>query len=487
MPRPVDLAGMRVLVMGLGRFGGGIGVTRWLVEQGADVTVTDLADENTLADSLRRLDGLPVSYRLGRHNERDLDGTQLLVVSPAVDKARSAFFQTAILCGIPWTSENNLFFERCRGRIIGVTGSVGKSTTTAMIGEVLRAHFAEQRDPPKVFVGGNIGRSLLQDLPQIGPRDVVVLELSSFQLEDLAAIRIGPHHAVLTNIRPNHLDRHGTMAAYVDAKMNIVRFLRGPGSITYNADDLELTRALGQLRSASLDAGSRHPVSYLDSRAGVHVENDVIVASRGLPGPGAAEGTARPAGFEPVIRTAELGVPGRHNVCNAMLAVSVGMLYGSGNETMAQALRGFRGLPHRLEFVAEVGGVRYYNDSKSTTPDSAIMAVEAFEAPVVLIAGGFDKGVSFEALGQTAAQRCRAVVCVGATREAIAQAVRRSAPARAPDVRLAQTFDEAVATARRLARPGDVVLLSPACASYDLFTNYEERGERFRAIVNAPG
>jgi len=486
MPTPVDLAGMRVLVMGLGRFGGGIGVTRWLVEQGADVTVTDLADETTLADSLRQLDGLPVSYRLGQHNERDLDGTQLLVVSPAVDKARSAFFQTAILSGIPWTSENNLFFERCRGQIIGVTGSVGKSTTTAMIGEVLRAHFSEQRDPPKVFVGGNIGRSLLQDLPQIGPRDIVVLELSSFQLEDLAAIRIGPHHAVLTNIRPNHLDRHGTMAAYVDAKMNIVRFLREPGSITFNADDEELARALGRVRPLSPDGGLWCPVSEHDSRAPVRLEGEAIVACRNMPGLTAGCAVAgSPGVYEPVIRTADLGVPGRHNVRNAMLAVGVGLLYGAGNDAMARALRAFRGLPHRLEFVAEVGGVRYYNDSKSTTPDSAIMAVEAFEAPVVLIAGGYDKGVSFDALGQAAARRCRAVVCVGNTRQAIADAVRRSAAACAPEVRLAEGFDEAVAVARRLAHPGDVVLLSPACASYDLFANYEERGERFRTIVRA--
>jgi len=489
MGASAELAGKRVLVMGLGRFGGGIGVTRWLVGQGADVTVTDQADAASLAASMKQLEGLPVQYRLGGHDIADLAGVDLLVVSPAVDKGRSEFVKAALARGIPWTSENNLFFERCRGQIIGVTGSIGKSTTTAMIGEVLRAGFAGQADPPEVRVGGNIGKSLLEELPGIRRRDVVVLELSSFQLEDLAQIRMGPHHAVITNLRPNHLDRHGTMAAYADAKLNIVRFLRPHGSIVFNADDAELKRLLCEVRPEEIDSGYKRPVSYEDRSAWVHVERETIMVYRELgelpPGCATAD---RVGAFEPLMRIAEMGTPGRHNVYNAMLAVNVGLLFGASNAAMAGALRAFRGLPHRLEYVAEIGGVRYYNDSKSTTPDSAITAIEAFDVPVVLIAGAgrHDKGSSFESLGKVVASRARAIVCLGVTRERIREAVLRAVGGGAgPVVRLVETFDEAVAAARELARPGDVVLLSPACASWGMFANYEERGERFKQIVRS--
>jgi UDP-N-acetylmuramoylalanine--D-glutamate ligase len=514
-----DLSGKRVLVMGLGRFGGGIGVTRWLVGQGAAVTVTDQADATSLSDSLKQLEGLPVRYRLGGHDAADLAGIDLLVVSPAVDKNKSEFFQAAAARGIPWTSENNLFFERCEGQIIGVTGSIGKSTTTAMIGEVLRAGFASaekessaQRkagfadrggmhparlaggtpaprlaDPPRVWVGGNIGKSLLDDLPSIRRRDVLVLELSSFQLEDLARIRTGPHHAVLTNLRPNHLDRHGTMDAYADAKMNIVRFLRPHGSIIFNADDADLTRLLKDVRPEDVDSGYKRPISYDDRNAWVHVERDTIMVYRELgelpPGHATAD---RVGAFEPLMRISEMGSPGRHNVYNAMMAVNVGLLFGASNEAMAGALRAFHGLPHRLEYVAEVDGVRYYNDSKSTTPDSTITAIEAFDVPVVLIAGAgqHDKGLPFDAMAEALAKRARAVVCLGKTREKIRDSVLKAVGQGAgPVVRLVETFDEAVSAARDLARPGDVVLLSPACASWGMFTNYEERGDRFKQIV----
>ncbi len=482
-----ELTGRRVMVMGLGRFGGGIGVTRWLVGQGALVTVTDADTEANLADSMRQLDGLPVRFRLGGHDERDLDGIELLVVSPAVDKARSAFFQAAAARGIPWTSENNLFFERCAGQIVGITGSIGKSTTTAMIGEVLSAGLAERPDPPRVLVGGNIGRSLLDELPNIRRQDVVVLELSSFQLEDLAVVRRGPAHAVLTNIRENHLDRHGTMDAYIDAKMNIVRFLREHGSIVFNADDPALRAALNRVRPEIPDAGYKRPVSYDNLDAWVHVEGDVIMVYREMSElPPGRHSVDRVGAFEPLMRTGELGAPGRHNVYNAMIAINVGLLFDASGTAIVRALRGFRGLPHRLEFVAEIDGVRYYNDSKATTPDAAITALEAFDCPIVMIVGGYDKHISFEAMARKLAERAAAVVCLGDTREKIASDLSRCrAPGGGPAVRIADGFDEAVRTARDLARPGHVVLLSPACASYDMFTNYEERGERFQQIVRS--
>lgn len=500
----VSPAGKRVLVMGLGRFGGGVGVARWLAAQGAHVTVTDLADESKLTDSIAQLADLPIRYRLGGHDLSDLDDLDWLVVSPAVDKAKSDFFREAVRRGIPWTSETNLFLERCPGYVIGITGSVGKSTTTAMIGAVLSAAVAARADGRRVFVGGNIGRSLLDALPEMSERDFVVLELSSFQLDDLAAVRVGPHLAVLTNLAPNHLDRHGTMESYASAKMNLVRLLRPGGRVIVNGDDAPMMTALEATLAESSARPVVSPVRFDDSAACVHVRDGMIVArlttspSPAPPrGDSSSSATSAPAAdarahdVVPILATAELGVPGRHNVANALLAVAVGTRCGVSTTMIADALRHFAGLPHRLEYVATVDGVRYYNDSKCTTPDAARTAITAFDGPVVVIAGGYDKGSSFDALGRLLARRARGIVCLGKTRQAIATAVASAVAAepeaasdgRAPTVRLADRFDDAVAAARSMARPGDVVLLSPACASWDMFTNYEERGERFKHIV----
>ncbi|MGB2823557.1 MAG: Mur ligase family protein, partial [Phycisphaerae bacterium] len=212
----VDPAGKRITVVGLGRFGGGVGVTRWLCERGARVTVSDKAPAEQLDDSVRRLDGLDVALHLGSHEERDFLEADLLVVSPAVPP-EMPMLRAADDAGVPRTTEINLFLHRCRAPVVGVTGTVGKSTTTAMIGEVLARRFT-------THVGGNIGRSLLSDLPRIRPDHVVVLELSSFQLERLPEIAVGPHVALVTNLAANHLDRHGTLEAYADAKKNILRF-----------------------------------------------------------------------------------------------------------------------------------------------------------------------------------------------------------------------------------------------------------------------
>ncbi len=441
----VSLANRRVIVMGLGRFGGGVGVTRWLAGQGARVLVTDQAPESELADSVRQLDGLPLRWRLGGHDPADLDACDLLVVSPAVDKVRSEFFQAARERDIPWTSEMNLFLERCPARLVGITGTAGKSTTTAMTGLVLQSEAAGSGlRGRRVFVGGNIGRSLLDDLNAMRPEDVAVLELSSFQLEDAAEVRRSPSIALLTNLRENHLDRHGTMDAYADAKLNIVRFQSRTDVVLVHERETDLRRRVDAVRPRS---------------------------------------TVRAFGDEATLATLAgvLRVPGRHNRDNAAGALAIAAELGVGREEALEALRGFTGLPHRLEFVAERDGVRFYNDSKSTTPESARIALEAFDQPVVVLLGGYDKHVSFERLGSVVAARARAAVCYGAVREQIAASVRGAN--RSATVECVDDLPGAVAAARRLARSGDVVLLSPACASYDQFRNYEQRGDVFRSLV----
>ncbi len=442
-----SLTGWRVVVMGLGHFGGGIGVTRWLVGQGAQVTVTDQAPAERLADSVRQLEGLPIRFRLGGHDVADLDACQLLVVSPAVPKDRSPFVAEALARSIPLSSEMNLFLERCPARrVIGVTGSAGKSTTTAMLGAILR-HADDDLGAPRVFVGGNIGQSLLDELPRISPQDVVVLELSSFQLDDVAALSWSPPLAVITNLQPNHLDRHGTMEAYAAAKLNIARYQTAEGRVFVREGDEALANQV-----------------------------------RGI---GAGDRLVRFA-FDPAFRDA-LQLPGRHNQDNAAAAIAIARQLGVGDALIREGLADFRGLEHRLEFVAQRAGVRYYNDSKSTTPGSTELALESFDTPVVMLVGGGDKGMSFDGMAARLAAGAKAVVCYGQTGPAIHAQVQRHQTDGSSGLRLelAEDFADAIARARRLAAPGDVVVLSPACTSYDMFSNYEERGEAFRRLVQA--
>lgn len=443
-----DVRGKRIIVMGLGRFGGGVGVSRWLAAQGADVLVTDQAPESDLADSILKLDRSKFTWRLGGHDPADLERADLLVVSPAVDKPRSEFFQAAVDRRIPWTSEMNLFLERCPANLIGITGSAGKSTTTAMAGAILQA--AAAADTPlkdrRILVGGNIGRSLLDEIPAIHPDDWVILELSSFQLEDAAAIRRSPRVALITNLRPNHLDRHGDMESYANAKLNIVRF-QTPADVTFvHEAESDLRRRIEKLRPAA--------------------------AIRTFGG--------RPAHAQ---LAAALRVPGRHNRDNAAAALAIADHLNVPDKISLAALAEFRGLPHRLEFVREHNGVQYFNDSKSTTPESARIALEAFDSPVIILLGGYDKHVEFDDLAAAVARRARAAVCYGAVREKIAASIRPAAPS--VHVECVQDLPAALATARASARPGDVVVLSPACASYDQFINYEQRGELFRKLVTA--
>jgi len=443
----MDLGNKRVLVMGLGRFGGGIGVTRWLVGQGARVTVTDRESAESLRGSVEQLAGLEVTYHLGGHQESDLDACDLLVVSPAVNKARSDFVQNALARGIPISSEMNLFVERCPARsIVGVTGSAGKSTTTAMLGSIATA-YARAGRVPAVWMGGNIGHSLLNELDRMTADDLVVLELSSFQLEDTELVRWSPSHALITNIKVNHLDRHVTMEAYTAAKMNIVRFQK-PGDVAF-----------------------------------VHADDDALAdeVRKAGAGPRLKRFTFDPA-FTDAVR-----VPGRHNLDNAANAIAVARSLGIPDDLIADGLSAFTGLPHRLELVGEHRGVRYYNDSKSTTPESTLIALNAFSTPVIVMIGGGDKGMSFDEMCGQIVRKAKGVVCYGATGQKLFElsGVLAANTPGAARVARAVTFEEAVRSAADMASPGDVVVMSPACTSYDMFTNYEQRGEKFREIVGS--
>jgi len=460
-PDPIDFAGKRVTVMGLGSFGGGVAVTRHLVRAGAAVTVTDLRTAEALTDSLAALEGLPFALHLGSHVESDFTDTDVVLVNPAV-KPASPYLRLAADAGVLLESEVNIVFKRCPARIVGVTGSNGKSTTTKLAADILAA------GSRRVWLGGNIGRPLVEHLQEIAPDDLVVMELSSFQLDHLSRIDLGPRVAVVTNLAPNHIEWHGSMAAYAAAKRAILAALPADGFAVLNADD-EAVREWATGETSFFGLRDDEPAA--EAQRGAFLRGETLIW--------------RDARGEAVLPLCpdEIPMPGRHNVANVLAALAVGRLLGVPDSVMADAVRQFAPLPDRLECILERDGVRYYNDSIATTPESAVCAIEALDGPVVLIAGGHDKHVPLETLADTIARGVRVVVTTGATGPLLADLVEARRRGEAPVVFRRPAFDEAVAAAVEAAQPGDVVLLSPGCASYGQFHNYRERAQRFRALV----
>ncbi len=516
------LTGKRVTVLGLGVFSGGVASARYFAARGAEVTVTDLRPEEALRKSIAALDRWPIRYVLGAHREEDITGADLVVVGPGV-RNDSPFLRLAQDRGVPLTTETNVVFETCRRPIIGITGSNGKTTTTRLVGAMYRAI------DPETLVGGNIGRALLNELDDFGDepskaedgpskagdassgtedglagpadepaasawtpetRSPVILELSSFQLHRLAWTRRSPGLAVVTNLSPNHLDWHGTFAAYEQAKQQMVRYQSPEDRVILNADDERLRGWMPLCRGKVAWFSTQGPVEY-----GCYLRDGQVVFrdagdDRDAGDHHNAAGEGDTAGERVVCPADSLRLPGPHNRSNLLAAVTAACLGGIPAPVIRTAVEGFRGVEHRLEEVAVVEGVGYYNDSACTTPDSTITALRAFDTPVVLVAGGYDKGMSFDDLASEAVRRARAVVLIGATADAIAagiqrQGIRQHGKTRTPVLTRAETLEEAVRKSARLARRGDVVVLSPGCASYDMFTNFEERGRRFKEAVAA--
>jgi len=448
----------RTLVVGLGLFGGGVGVTRFLVREGAAVIVTDLRPAADLKESLDALAGLPVTFKLGGHDEADFRSADLIVANPAVPR-HSKFLAIAESAGVPVTTEINLFFERCRARILGVTGSSGKTTTALLVGEMLRL------TDPRTRIGGNLGHPLIEEADAIPPDAPVVLELSSFQLDRLRDLRRSPNVSVITNFAPNHLDVHGSLEEYRAAKQGIIAHQTGEDIAVLNADDPVVSRwdklCAGRVLRFSLDREVARGTFLREGQIVGRVHDQSV----------------------PVCPVRDLLLPGRHNVANALAAAAAALAWGVKPDLVAAALRAFRGAEHRLELVAEVNGIRYVNDSIATSPDRTVAALNAFDAPVLLIAGGYDKGIPFDPLGPPVAQRVRRLFLIGATADRIAGVVQRHGTT--PEIHRCASLPEAVEAASSLAAPGDVVLLSPACASYDMFRNFEERGKKFKDLVNS--
>ncbi len=434
--------------MGLGRFSGGVETVRWLAAKGATITVTDLAGEEHLARSLAEIAEVSVRLRLGGHEQRDFTDTDLVVASPAVPP-ESPFLKAAAAAGVPLMTELSLTMALLRCRTVFVTGTCGKSTTTALLGRILEAGGVPCR------VGGNIGRALLSDAESMGHEETAVLEVSSFQLEWLERDGISPDLTVVTNVTPNHLDRHKTFERYRRAKAAALPE-RGPAVLCY--DDPVCRESLGPLM------GDRACWTSLTTEVspGAFFRGHLALSSLG-------------AGEEPLFEGDDLKLLGSFNRMNALQAALTARLLGVPAESAYGALREFPGLPHRLQAVGDRGGVRAVNDSKATTPEAAIRALTAIDSPVVLIAGGFERRADLREFVEVIGQRSRAVVLLGES----ADRMRKALEGFPGPIVLAAGIEEAVDRGIELARAGDILLLSPGHASWDMFSSYEERGERF--------
>jgi UDP-N-acetylmuramoylalanine--D-glutamate ligase len=426
-----NLHGKKIILAGLGHFGGQVAAARWLAGQGARVLVTDRAPADKLADSIRQLEGLAIDFHLGGHRKEDFTQADLIVASPAIPPANE-FLAAAREAHVPITTEIRLFVERCPATILGVTGTKGKSTTTALLGEMLKTRFT-------TWIGGNMGGSLLPELEKIEKTHVVVLELSSYMLEYLGAMHWSPHVSVVTMLAADHLEWHGGLLEnYLAAKANIVRYQRPDDIAVLNEENAE-SMAFSRLTEAR-------------------------VVCFGLEG----------------RKHFEMLLHGKHNQLNAQAAYAAADALGVSWDEAQRAVGNFAALDHRLQLIHTCSGVEFYNDSIATVPEAAVAALESFPPMrVIQIVGGYDHHLPITVMCNALVQRAKAILCIGATGNAVAELCEGSPHENAASVYRCGDLATAVRMARQIAVAGDVVLLSTGYKSYDQFVNFEERGKAF--------
>jgi UDP-N-acetylmuramoylalanine--D-glutamate ligase len=442
----VDFQGKTILVIGLKRTGSS--VARCVASRGGRVRIADRLEASALAKELATLTEASYDLRLGSQATMEvLTRVDLVIPSPGVP-ADAPLLREAQLRHIPIWSEIELAFRLLDCPVLAVTGTNGKSTTTSLLGEMVRA------SGRRVFVGGNLGTPLI-DAVSLSP-EVVVAEISSFQLEWVEQFR--PRVGVFLNLTEDHLDRHHTLAGYGLAKRAMFLHQQQPDWAVVNRDDPEVWR-LAQGLPAQLFSFGWQPVEE-----GAWIENDTLVLRCG--------------GQSTRISLARLRLYGRHNLENVMAAASAALLWGATPDAIATVLTSFTGLAHRLEFVAEKKGVRYFDDSKGTNVGAVVQSLASFPGPVILLAGGVDKGGDYRPLRTLVREKVKLLLVFGQARTLIHEALGGDAPTRVVD-----TLATAVREAAAVAAPGDTILLSPACASFDQFENYAHRGQVFRACV----
>lgn len=453
------VAGKKISIIGAGR--SGTAVAQLLGTQGAVVFVSDQEPESNLISHISYLKSAGIEYETGAHSERVYD-CSLMVISPGVPSNAPVVLEAGRR-GIEIVSEVEVASWYCPAPIVAVTGSNGKTTTTTLIGRILGDA------KKKHVVAGNIGTAFSAVVLGLDETTVVVLEVSSFQLDFCRTFR--PAVSMILNITPDHMDRYdNSMERYSASKARVFMNQQVNDAFIFNYDDEWTRRVSGHARCRKL-------IFSIDRRngEGAFVENNTMV-------------TILQGKKNDVIATSDISIPGKHNLFNAMAATLAGQLFDVNVASIRATLKNFKGVEHRLEFVREVAGVRYVNDSKATNVDSVWYALQSYATPVVLILGGRDKGNDYTKLADLVEKNVRAIVAVGESAEKVARAFHGKVPVEVVNTIGSEipnriSMEGALHAARRLARPGDIVLLSPACASFDWFHNFEERGQVFKELV----
>jgi UDP-N-acetylmuramoylalanine--D-glutamate ligase len=449
----MELNGKRVLVVGLGK--SGVASALFLKAHGAQVTVSDTKSGDELRNEIPVLLDHGITVETGGHGDRTFRGQDLIVVSPGVPVDAPPLVQARAL-GEAVIGEVELAAQFLPGPIVAITGSNGKTTTTTLTGEIMTAAGFP------ALVGGNIGTPAISLAERAQPETVIVLEISSFQLETIRTFR--PKVAVILNVTPDHLDRHRTFEAYVDAKARIFENQQASDFAVLNADDPTCVAMASRTRAQVFWFSRQKEV---EQGAWVRDGNIVFRDAR----------VEQKTQQREIMQVSEIPLKGAHNLENVLAAVSASVLMGCAADKIRQAVRDFKAVEHRLEFVTTIRGVDYYNDSKATNVDATIKAIESFPANIHLILGGKDKGSDYSVLNELLRQRVKRVYTIGAAAAKIESQIKNV------EVVRAETLENAIRNASAVAQPGDVVLLAPACASFDQFKNYEHRGKAFKEIV----
>jgi UDP-N-acetylmuramoylalanine--D-glutamate ligase len=468
-----DWKNTHVVILGAARQG--VALARWLTDHGAQVALSDRRPEAELASARASLEDLPIQWALADHPISMLDHADMLCLSGGVP-TNLPIVEEAAKRGIPLSNDTQIFMQAVPCKTVGITGSAGKTTTTSLVGNMATKAMEETgkkkedgesraEDAPKAFIGGNIGEPLISHVDRMKPSDLAILEISSFQLEQMT---LSPDIAVILNITPNHLDRHGTMEAYAAAKERILEFQSGEGIAVLGRDDAGAWALRDKVRGKLHSFG----FSKMDEEAeGTYYYKGILAL------------------YEhrvdiPLLRREQIKLRGTHNVLNVLAAFAIGHAAGIPLDAMLTAAEEFQGVAHRLEFVRNRGGVCWYNDSIATAPERTMAAIRSFDEPVVLLLGGRDKNLPWEQLAMLVHERVDHVVLFGEAAAKIEKALGGDRVTERPysQERVA-TLHEAVTEAERVAEPGDVVLLSPGGTSFDEFKDFEERGEKYRLWV----
>jgi UDP-N-acetylmuramoylalanine--D-glutamate ligase len=449
----MQIRGKKVLVIGAAVTG--LPAVEQLSKLGAHVTLNDKKTKEEIAEILRAANLNNVTIVGEEHPSELAEECDFVVVSPGVPLDIPVIKRARDL-GKEVIGEVELAYRLTRTPIAAITGTNGKTTTTALLGEIMK------ESGRHTFITGNIGRAMISDVDNAKPEDIFVLEASSFQLESTVDFR--PQVSAILNIRPDHLDRHKTFENYIDAKCMVFQNQRAGDFAILNKDDLETRKTFDRVMCKALFFSRKEILEE-----GAFVENNCIVIKLG-------------DHSEKIIEIDEIYVPGPHNIENALAAALMAYCLGVKAEIIRNVLRVFKGVEHRIEFVDEINEVTYYNDSKGTNIDASKVAVLAMKRPIVLIAGGYDKGSEFDEFVETFEGRVKDLVLIGVTADKIEKTAREHG---FYNIHRSSTFEEAVALCSKLAKPGDCVLLSPACASWGMFKNFEERGRIFKCLVNS--